>query len=139
MKKFVLVLFFIFLILNLFSQEIYREYDYSKLETNFIKKLSYKLAGKEIYNYTDNVCLYTDSTFIRKHVSTKGMVDSYEHKGKWKIDNDTLFLLINRTMFGEYDTLWSEKPIDKFLVKGDLIIETYFPKPSKKRKLIIKD
>jgi hypothetical protein len=92
-------------------------------DASFLKKLKYKLSGKHVYNYSDKIILYTDSTFFRKIFGTIGAFISFEDFGTWQEKNDSIFLYLNKFRIPESSDLWTDcKRIDIFYKKKLTII-----------------
>ncbi len=126
MKKIALIIIIAFSLIDLSGQEIDREYNYMKLDASTLKKIRYKLTFKKVYNYTDKVVLYSDSSYYRRIFGTDGLWISYEEKGSWSENKDSLILHMNKFIIPESDSTWTQYDrFDKFVKKKNKILPVY--------------
>jgi hypothetical protein len=107
MNRFLLLLLLL-IVQKLNAQKIYKEFDYELLEHNTFKRIIHRIEGKKIYRFTDNLILFTDSTYLRKIFGTNGMFISYEDIGTWQEEQDLIILNLKRFRIPESSLTWTE-------------------------------
>ena len=109
-----IVLFFTLLPISLFSQTPYEIYE---LNRNYKEN---KLYSK--------LTLSPNGDYFKKDYNTGHQLESYEEKGKWFLEGDTLFLKLERLIvFPEFpESKWKDfYRKDSFLIKRKRITPIY--------------
>lgn len=135
MRKLLFIAILICLTSSIYSQEIYRKYEFKELKTSILKKIKYHLSGKEKYTYKYEIEIFEDKTFKSNETGTDGMMISFIKNGIWQINKDTLVLRANKIKI-ERESDWKETDEeDMFLIKKKKIIPIIEGKLDRKRKL----
>jgi hypothetical protein len=110
-----------------------------KLKAPFFTKLGFKLSGKKRYNLYEKITLYQNNKYFQKIYNTYHQFESYEFKGVWRINGDSLVLKVLEYRIPESNEKWEKyERIDNFLLKGKKVIPIYNGKLYRNRRLKIK-